>query len=477
MATYQDYVSALDALANPANGGQTARINPEPIMTSSNYSKSFSLYNAHKYNQQLWNVIDGTTGYLKKADAPSAVSDLTNDLNFQTDTDVATAIANALGASGVSFSHVNTLPATGAEHVIYLVPNSGSNDNVHDEYIWDATNSQFEKIGSTDIDLSGYVEINDLKSKGSATQPIFFDTNGEAQATQYALNKTVPADAVFTDTTYTNGSGINITGNVISVDPTSINAGVTSVAEGSTDGAISVTTNGTTTSVSVHGLGSAAYADTTDFLTSSSNLGVSAVAESTDDGKISVTTNGTTVQVPIHGLGSAAFADTTDFMSGSASTGVSAVAEGTGNGQIAVTANGTTTQVNVHGLGTAAYTASTDYLAANTTYAGSTTAGGSAASAVKLDDTNVGSATKGVYIGSNGKPSAMTYSVEANVPSSAVFTDTIYTEGTGIDIDTSNNNAIGLDSNTQSSLALADTALQPEDIVLVTDAQIEAMFA
>jgi len=38
-------------------------------------------------------------------------------------------------------------------------------------------------------------------SAGSATQPVFF-SNGVPVATTYALNKTVPANALFTDTTY-----------------------------------------------------------------------------------------------------------------------------------------------------------------------------------------------------------------------------------------------------------------------------------
>lgn len=52
------------------------------------------------------------------------------------------------------------------------------------------------------VDLSGYKTIDSLKSKGSATQGIYFDADGNAQSMTYELNKTVPSDAVFTDTTY-----------------------------------------------------------------------------------------------------------------------------------------------------------------------------------------------------------------------------------------------------------------------------------
>ena len=106
---------------------------------------------------------------VNKADTssiPTAVSDLTNDLDFQTGTEVATAIDEALaGITGIDFEIVQTLPQTGEKGVIYLVPNSGgSGSDIYDEYIW-ITNSgvgSFEKIGSTDIDLSGYVQFTDI---------------------------------------------------------------------------------------------------------------------------------------------------------------------------------------------------------------------------------------------------------------------------------------------------------------------------
>jgi len=47
---------------------------------------------------------------------------------------------------------------------IYLVPNSGSGTNTKDEYITvlDGSTYRWEKIGTTDIDLSGYVQSSDL---------------------------------------------------------------------------------------------------------------------------------------------------------------------------------------------------------------------------------------------------------------------------------------------------------------------------
>lgn len=48
---------------------------------------------------------------------------------------------------------------------------------------------------------------------GSATQPVYVDTeDGTIKACTYSLNKTVPADAVFTDTTYGGDRGISLSG-------------------------------------------------------------------------------------------------------------------------------------------------------------------------------------------------------------------------------------------------------------------------
>lgn len=51
-------------------------------------------------------------------------------------------------------------------------------------------------------DLSIFKTIDSLKSKGAANKGVYFDADGNAQAMTYEVNKTVPSDAVFTDTTY-----------------------------------------------------------------------------------------------------------------------------------------------------------------------------------------------------------------------------------------------------------------------------------
>lgn len=90
-------------------------------------------------------------------------------------------------------------------------------------------------------------------SAGSTTQPVYFD-GGVPKACTYSLNKTVPADAVFTDTTYTAGTGISISSNAIN------NTGVRSVTAGSTANQLSVNTGGTTTTITINNVANATSA-------------------------------------------------------------------------------------------------------------------------------------------------------------------------------------------------------------------------
>lgn len=79
--------------------------------------------------------------------------------------------------------------------------------------------------------------------------------------------------------------------------------------------------------------------------------------------------------------------------------------------------------VSIKGLGNAAFTDSNEYATAGHThlYAGSDSVGGAATSANKLN-TDAGSITNPIYF-NNGIPVACTYSLNATVPSNAIFTD------------------------------------------------------
>lgn len=81
---------------------------------------------------------------------------------YQTAADVNTAIDAALAdVTGIEFQIVAELPATGEKGVIYLVGAA----TPYDEYIWvepEGASAYFEQIGSTSIDLSGYVQASEM---------------------------------------------------------------------------------------------------------------------------------------------------------------------------------------------------------------------------------------------------------------------------------------------------------------------------
>lgn len=76
-----------------------------------------------------------------------------------------------------------------------------------------------------------------------------------------------------TDTTYSQGTGISISGTTIS------NSGVRSIATGSTNGTINVNTGGNSVDVAVKGLGSAACTASTDYIAATAKGTANGVAE------------------------------------------------------------------------------------------------------------------------------------------------------------------------------------------------------
>lgn len=87
-----------------------------------------------------------------------------NQQDYQNESEVQGLIDNALeGITGIDFQVVDRLPEIGEKGVIYLVSNNGINPNVYDEYIWLSDTEEFEKIGTTEVDLSDYLKKADLK--------------------------------------------------------------------------------------------------------------------------------------------------------------------------------------------------------------------------------------------------------------------------------------------------------------------------
>lgn len=146
-------------LNKPANLVQDANyVHTDSNYTATEKSKLAGIESGAEANVQAdWSVTSSSSdAFIKnKPSIPSKVSDLTNDSGFATTTYVDDEIAEAIGSvTGIDFQVVTTLPATGTKGVIYLISNSGTGTNTYDEYIW--LTNRYEKIGTTDVDLSGY---------------------------------------------------------------------------------------------------------------------------------------------------------------------------------------------------------------------------------------------------------------------------------------------------------------------------------
>jgi hypothetical protein len=70
------------------------------------------------------------------------------------------------GLGSLSYSVVDVLPEVGEKGVVYLVPKDGEQPDVHDEYLW--IDGQFELIGTTQVDLSNYVQKTDIATHSKA---------------------------------------------------------------------------------------------------------------------------------------------------------------------------------------------------------------------------------------------------------------------------------------------------------------------
>lgn len=201
----------------------------------------------------------------------------------QTDSAIAAAVA---AAPHLKRTIVEDLPDAGSadQNTIYMVgTGAGSEDSAYDEYM--LINGSFERIGSSDVDLTNYALKTDVTNAINN-----LDKTDAAVANQYV-------------------SSVSQTDGVISV--TRVALPVHSVTSGSTNGTISV--NGA--DVPVKGLGSAAYTASSAYATAAQGTKADSALQKADI--TTGSTNGTIAvdgsNVAVKGLGSAAYAATTAF--------------------------------------------------------------------------------------------------------------------------------------------------------------------
>lgn len=116
-------------------------------------------------------ITPDTTTKVVDVTVPTKVSDLNNDSDFQTGDEVDAAIAAAIAdVTQFDYEVVQTLPASGEKGTIYLVSNSGTGTNIYDEYIWidGEPSGHFELLGTTEMDLSGYVQATEMTTISNA---------------------------------------------------------------------------------------------------------------------------------------------------------------------------------------------------------------------------------------------------------------------------------------------------------------------
>ena len=103
------------------------------------------------------------------------IETLITSKGYQTESQVQQLIDDELaGITGIDFEIVSTLPASGVKGVIYLVGDASP----YDEYICiepTGGTAHFEQIGSTSIDLSGYVQASEMHALTNAEIDTIFN--------------------------------------------------------------------------------------------------------------------------------------------------------------------------------------------------------------------------------------------------------------------------------------------------------------
>ena len=289
----------------------------------------------------------------------------------QTDSKIAEAIA---AAPHLKREIVQDLPAVGSAdaNTIYMVPQGGSTSDPgtaashYNEYM--LINGAFELIGSSQVDLTGYatetfvtnaINALDVADTAVANQYVsqVVETDGKIAVTRAELPVKSVTEGSANGTIAVNGADVNVHGLG--------SAAYTNAADYETAGAAAA---------AVAALDKADSAQAGQYVSAvSQENGIITVTraalptapeitEGSTDGTIAVGDE----DVPVHGLGSAAFTESTDYATAAqgalADTALQKadITTGSANGTIAVEG----TDVAVKGLGTAAYTNSTAYDAA-----------------------------------------------------------------------------------------------------------------
>ena len=233
--TYSTFTSSANGLAPASGGGTTKYLRADgswQVPPDNN-----TTYDLSPYATKASPTFTGspTTPDVAAGDSSTKIA----NTKFVTSA-ISTAIA---GVTQFDYEVVTSLPTTGVKGKIYLVANSGPTQNIYDEYIW--IGDKYEKLGTTQIDLSNYINNVVISGTGNAVTTMTKSGN--------TLTLTKGTTFPTSNSTYTANNGVGISGN------TFYNSGVRAVSQGTANGTINVNTNGSTADVSVKGLAALAY--------------------------------------------------------------------------------------------------------------------------------------------------------------------------------------------------------------------------
>ena len=159
---------SLKSISDSSSAGALSSSSTNFVTERDVYYGLPKINNAHNYTSNSTYyapTTGGTSGYILKANGSTSaptwatVDSLMGD--YAKTTAVNQAIADAIaGVTSFEYSVVTSLPTTGVKGTIYLVAHTHGTQDIYDEYIW--VGDKYEKIGNTDIDLSGYWATTDL---------------------------------------------------------------------------------------------------------------------------------------------------------------------------------------------------------------------------------------------------------------------------------------------------------------------------
>jgi hypothetical protein len=179
--SYTDLTNTPTNVSEFANdaGYAVAQDVADTYLTKDDASTTYVTLDA--YNEKVAALEQADTDNLAAAKEYADTQDATNltaakeyaDTQDATNLEAAKSyVDDAVGAiTGFDFQIVEALPDEGVKGVIYLVPaeegdNVDADDNVYSEYLWiktsDDDTGKFELIGSTKMDLTGYLKEVDI---------------------------------------------------------------------------------------------------------------------------------------------------------------------------------------------------------------------------------------------------------------------------------------------------------------------------